>query len=164
MPHKVLLLLFQTEQFTGNQINQNHLSKQSNVISKNERGSAVECPPSLPSDLPSLLPEIHPRVSIAVSFAAVDNEETPFIARKYLPLPPFQLRIAILSSQRIRLYQSEPLREDAALFWDCFYQQIDLFDQQYARKVCRAPPVQSIIRKGGAEKYGNIKKIMPTFF
>jgi hypothetical protein len=117
-------------------------------------------------DSVSLLPSIQPRVAIAVSYNALDSDEVPYFSRDHLPLPPLALRLAIACAQRLRLYRSESIApgEDVALMWECFYNQLTQFDQNYARKLCRCEPVQPVIRAGGADRYGDIRKVMPAFF
>lgn len=112
----------------------------------------------------SLLSTPQPRISIAVSFAEEENEPS-FFSRDFLPLPPLELRIALVCGQRLRMYKNEPLDNDeATLLWDCVYSQLKFFDQAYARKVARCDPAFRVLKKGGVSKYENIKLIMPSFF
>jgi len=112
----------------------------------------------------SLLSTPQPRVSIAVSFAEEENEPS-FFSREFLPLPPLELRIALVCAQRLRMYKNEPLdNETATLLWDFVYSQLKLFDQSYARKVARCDPAFRVLKQGGISKYENIKIIMPSFF
>mmetsp|Transcript_14018 Transcript_14018/g.44606 ORF Transcript_14018/g.44606 Transcript_14018/m.44606 type:complete len:249 (-) Transcript_14018:149-895(-) len=74
---------------------------------------------------------------VAMSFAVADNSfEEPYISRSHLPLPPCELRAALVAAQAIAYCQNEdPGRERASLYWHAFLAFSHEFQANFARRV-----------------------------
>eukprot|EP01024_Parvocaulis_polyphysoides_P007569 TRINITY_DN12249_c0_g2_i1.p1 TRINITY_DN12249_c0_g2~~TRINITY_DN12249_c0_g2_i1.p1 ORF type:complete len:431 (+),score=84.77 TRINITY_DN12249_c0_g2_i1:103-1395(+) len=76
-----------------------------------------------------------PRVSM--SFGCADDEfEKSYLDRKFLPYPPFELRVALVCAQMISYYQRfPPSVQQLQIYYQIFDRFKDRFDEKYRQRI-----------------------------